>query len=55
MRQLFSALRKDADGVVPVEALANPASGGRLGGDVGMFVFDGNRVLDELPWVNMVR
>jgi hypothetical protein len=53
-RQLFSALGEDADRVVPIEALADPAGGGRVGGDVSMFVFDRRRILDELPWVDVV-
>ena len=54
MRQLFSALGEDADGVVPVEAVANPAGGSRVGGDVGVFVFDRSRVGDELSRVDVV-
>ena len=46
MRQLFSALREDADGIVPVEAVSNPAGRGGVGRDVGVFVFDRSRVGD---------
>lgn len=48
MGRLFSVLGEDADGVVPVEAVADPASGGRVGGDVGVVVFDRSRRVAEL-------
>jgi hypothetical protein len=51
---LFSVLGEDADGVVPVEAVADPTSGGRVGGDVGVVVFDGSRRVAELRWVDVV-
>lgn len=54
MRQLFSALCEDADGVLPVELVTNPARGSRVGSDVRMFVFGRSRVVHELPWVNVV-
>ena len=54
MGRLFSVLGEDADGVVPVEAVDDPASGGRVGGDVGIVVFDGRRRVAELRWVDVV-
>ena len=51
---MFSVLGEDADGVVPVEAIADPAGGGRVNRDVSMFVFDRRRILGELPWVDVV-
>src|SRR6476469_4431225 len=53
MGRLFSVLGEDADGVVAVEAVAAPAGAGRVGGDVGVVVFDRRRILDELPWVGV--
>jgi hypothetical protein len=41
-------LGEDADGVAPVEAVADPASGGRVGEDVGVVVFDRSRRVAEL-------
>jgi hypothetical protein len=52
--RLSSMSGEDADGVVPVEAVADPAGGGRVGGDLSMFVFDRRRILGELPWVDVV-
>jgi hypothetical protein len=54
MRQLFSALREDADSVLPVEPVTNPARGSRVGSGVRMFVFDRSRAVDELTWVDVV-
>jgi hypothetical protein len=48
MGRLLSVLGEDADGVVPVEAVADPARGGRVGGDVGVVVFDRSRRVAEL-------
>jgi hypothetical protein len=47
-RQLFSVLGEDADGVAPVEAVADRTSGGRVGGEVGVVVFDRSRRVAEL-------
>ena len=38
---MSSVLGEDADGVVPIEVVADPAGGGRVGGDVSMFVSTG--------------
>jgi hypothetical protein len=54
MGRLLSVFGEDVDGVVPVEAVADPAGGGRVGGGVSMFVFDRRRILGELPWVDVV-
>jgi hypothetical protein len=50
----FSALGEDADGVVPVETVADPAGGGRVGRDVGVVAFDRSLGLAELRWVDVV-
>jgi hypothetical protein len=47
-RQLFSVLGEDADGVAPVEVVADPTSGARVGGEVGVVVFDRSRRVAEL-------
>jgi len=53
MGRLLSVV-EDADGVVPVEAVADPACGGGVGGDVGVVVFDGSRRVAELRWGDVV-
>jgi hypothetical protein len=54
MSRLFSVLGEDADGVVPVEAVADPASGGGLGGDVGIVAFYRSLGVAERGWVDVV-
>jgi hypothetical protein len=48
MGRLFSVLGEDADGVMLVEAVTDPASGDRVGGDVGVFMLDRSRRVAEL-------
>jgi len=52
--RFFSVSGEDADGVVPVETVADPAGGGRVGRDVGVVVFDRSLGLAELRWVDVV-
>jgi hypothetical protein len=54
MGRLFSVLGEDADGVVPVEAVAEPARAGRVGGDGGVVVFDRTLGVAERGWVDVV-